>query len=129
MIANMEDIRARFNPHLLLDDIRTTGEGIPIVGDEGSALIAESGNGRIMLLRRYPEVYQAYREQLPAYAEQYGIPASELQGFQRPVLVRQRTTPMTPERRAEFVRTANQPRIAAMSAAGTGAATRQRLDT
>lgn len=115
MRANTAERRAQFDPHMvLMDDPLGVDRGLPIVGDRGENLIVESGNGRIMDLMT-PEVYDRYAQDLPEYAERYGIPQTELAQMQRPVLVRRRTTPMTDFDLARFVQIANNRAVAAMN--------------
>jgi len=87
--------------------------GAPIVGADG---LVESGNARTIALKR---VYQTngqkaenYRQFLRDNATRFGLTAEDVAGMQRPVLVRQRETPVN---RAEFARQANQATVARMS--------------
>lgn len=75
--------------------------GAPIVGPDG---LVESGNGRIMALRRaYDDngaSAQSYRNFLRA--QNYDI-----EGFDKPVLIARRNTELDPESRLSFVTAAN----------------------
>lgn len=97
--------------------------GAPIIGPDN---IIESGNGRVMAIRRaydsVPERAQAYRD----YLVQAGYPQAAT--MKNPVLVRRRVTEMTPEERRQFVIEANQSATMAMSSTETGMADAARLD-
>lgn len=77
-------------------------EGAPIVGPDG---VVESGNGRVMAMKRaYAQggpAAQAYRD----WVGQHGVDVS---GMKEPVLVRTRQTELSPEERAQFAREANE---------------------
>jgi hypothetical protein len=76
--------------------------GAPIIGPD---MIVESGNGRVMAIRRafemFPERAQAYRDYLASQGY-------DTTGVAMPVLVRERVTPMTLDERRAFVQEANQ---------------------
>lgn len=76
--------------------------GAPIIGPD---MIVESGNGRVMSIRRafelYPERAQAYRD----YLQSLGYDTT---GIQTPVLVRERVTELSPQERVAFVQESNQ---------------------
>lgn len=97
------------DPRQLVDS-PTADTGAPIIGPDG---MVESGNGRVMALRRamqeHPEQYQKYLAELKA------------QGFHgdnvvHPILVRRRKTDLDEKGRIDFVNKANTANIAAMSA-------------
>ncbi|MCX8133164.1 MAG: hypothetical protein N3D18_04265 [Roseococcus sp.] len=79
------------------------GLGAPIVADD---LVVESGNGRVLALRRVyalpelAEVAEAYRAFLAAQG-------FDLSGYRAPVLVSRRVSALTPEERRAFVAEAN----------------------
>ncbi len=83
--------------------------GAPIIGPD---MIVESGNGRVMAIRRafemFPERAQAYRDYLAAQGY-------DTTGVAMPVLVRERVTPMTQQERVAFVQEANQSATMALS--------------
>jgi hypothetical protein len=83
--------------------------GAPIIGPD---MIVESGNGRVMAIRRafemFPERAQAYREYLASQGY-------DTTGVKTPVLVRERLTPMTQQERVAFVQEANQSATMALS--------------
>lgn len=76
--------------------------GAPIIGSD---MIVESGNGRVMSIRRafemYPERAQAYRD----YLQSLGYDTT---GIKTPVLVRERVTELSPQERIAFVQESNQ---------------------
>lgn len=76
--------------------------GAPIIGPD---MIVESGNGRVMSIRRafemFPEKAQAYRD----YLKSQGY---DTEGINMPVLVRERVTPLSPQERVAFVQESNQ---------------------
>jgi hypothetical protein len=84
--------------------------GAPIVGPDG---VVESGNGRVMAIRRayaeHPEKAAAYRDYVSR------VTNDSLSGFKEPVLVAERALEMTPEQRQAFTREANVSATAAMS--------------
>jgi hypothetical protein len=83
--------------------------GAPIIGPD---MIVESGNGRVMAIRRafemFPERAQAYRDYLAAQGY-------DTTGLAMPVLVRERVTPMDQQERVAFVQEANQSATMALS--------------
>jgi hypothetical protein len=74
----------------------------------GSDNVVESGNGRVLALRRarstYPDKFAKYEQELPTYAKEYGIDITKLNKIEDPVLVRQRVTPVD---RVKFTAEAN----------------------
>lgn len=98
--ANFE-LERDLNPSLLMRDKAASG-GAPIISPDG---VVESGNGRTIALRRSAvtgtEAWGKYQAEL---AKQ-GIDVS---GFDRPVLVRMRSEPMTGADRAEMTRSLNE---------------------
>jgi hypothetical protein len=112
-------ISKRLNP-ALLGDSPLVSQGAPIIGTDG---IVESGNGRIMAIRK---AYQAgnadeYRKYLSESAPSFGIAPESITGMAKPVLVRVRTTPLDDSARQEFTQRANQSSIAAFSPAENAA--------
>lgn len=84
--------------------------GAPIIGDDN---IVESGNGRVRAIRR---AYEQVPERAAAYKQflvESGYP--EAANMRQPVLVRRRTTPMTPDERRQFVIESNQSATMSMS--------------
>jgi hypothetical protein len=87
-------------------------EGAPIIGSDN---LVESGNARTIALRR---LYgrnggEIYRQWLKENAYRFGIAPDRIDQVQNPILVRRR---MTDVDRKQFVREANEPTVAAMSA-------------
>lgn len=94
--VRIKEIAARLDP-AQLGDSRVSNTGAPIVGPD---MMVESGNGRIMALRKAyeenPDNAKAYRD----YIEGKGFDTS---GMKQPVLIRQRLSELTPEERKNFV--------------------------
>lgn len=94
--VRINEIAARLDP-AQLGDSRVSNTGSPIVGPD---MMVESGNGRVMALRKayenHPERAQAYRD----FIESQGFDTT---GMQQPVLIRQRVSELTPEQRKNFV--------------------------
>lgn len=112
------EIAARLDAVRLLPSTEAD-RGAPIVGQD---MMVESGNGRVMALRRaseqHPDRYQAYVEALG----QAGFEIPE--GVRRPALVAVRRNDFTPEQRRAFVTEANDSgtmRMAASEQAGRDA--------
>ncbi|PWR24987.1 hypothetical protein [Zavarzinia aquatilis] len=105
----VEGIARDLRPELLMEQPQAD-QGAPIVGADG---VVESGNGRVIALRRVlaegGERAQAYRQALAGR----GYPVD---GMEAPVLVRLRTSPLDEAGRAAFARDANTRATAAMSA-------------
>ncbi len=99
----------------------STAEGAPIVGPDG---IVESGNGRTLAIRQAyaqnPERAAAYKDWLTSQGYDHG-------GMTEPVLVRERTTPMSPAERVRFADAAGASPVLGMSAAERAAADVKRL--
>jgi hypothetical protein len=102
----IERIARELDPDALLVDTHRLDSGPMILGADN---IVESGNGRIMAVKRaiegYPERYQAYRQRLENTAELYGLKPEDIKKMKNPVLVRRRITEVP--NRAEFAREAN----------------------
>jgi hypothetical protein len=99
--AQIADIAGNLNPDLL-GASTSAAEGAPIVGPDG---VVESGNGRTLAIRL------AYARSLPgaqAYREWLKGQGYNVEGLRNPVLVRRRTTDLSPEDRQAFVNEANQ---------------------
>ena len=95
----------------LLGHSGSASDGAPIVGPDG---VVESGNGRILGLRRAfarnPEGAARYR----AWLERQSLDITDMR---EPVLVRRRLDDLGPEDRAAFAREANERSTLAMGAA------------
>jgi hypothetical protein len=103
------DIIAKFDPQLLTFDL-STKRGAPIVNQN---LNVESGNGRIMALRR---IYESRPELAEAYKNELSRLGFDVAGMKNPVLVQRRMTPLTPEETQQYLGTANTPDVMPMSA-------------
>jgi hypothetical protein len=105
----VREIASRLDPERLGMSAEAD-RGAPIVGDDR---MVESGNGRVMAIRAaYAEdgaAAAAYRD----FLTRQGI---DIGGFDQPVLVRQRTTPMNPQERASFAVDANRAATLQLSA-------------
>ena len=103
--VQVDMIARQLNPKGLLNDTGHIDTGIMIVGDDN---VVESGNGRILALRKareaYPDKYSDYTNALFEYADKYGIDTGKINDFNSPVLVRERITPVD---RVEFTAEAN----------------------
>ena len=125
MQAQVDEIAAKLDPQQLGEN-RRADSGAPIVSSD---LVVESGNGRtIALSKAYKgERGQAYREWLQGTAEGLGLDPGVLAGMNQPVLVRERTTEMSTEERAEFARQANAATAARLGPAEQAAVDAERL--
>lgn len=119
--AQVASIAANLDP-AQLGDSRLASTGAPIIGPDGQV---ESGNGRIAAIQlayqQQPERAQAYRQMIEAQGFDTG-------GMQNPVLVRRRTTEMTPEQRQAWTRAANERDTMAMSSTEQASADARALD-
>lgn len=107
--GQVQDIAKNLNPERLGRSAEAD-RGAPIIGPDG---MVESGNGRIQALR------QAYKEngaQAQAYRDWLASQGADVKGMREPVLVRERTTPMTAEQRQKFAVDANRGATLTMSA-------------
>ena len=85
-------------------------EGAPIIGPDG---VVESGNARVLGIRR---AYQMGGPQAVGYRDFLARQGFDLSGIDKPVLVRQRLTEMSPAERVRFTQEANAEQGLAMSA-------------
>jgi hypothetical protein len=83
-------------------------DGPPLIGPDG---MVESGNGRLLALRRAVEInpqgYMGYRQQLVEQAKRFGFNAAEIAQMTGPILVRERLSELTGGARIRFVNEAN----------------------
>ncbi len=100
-IQQIEDIAAKLNPELL-GRSADANSGAPIVGPDE---VVESGNGRVLALRRvYGENARApQREAYRAWLEAQGFDTA---GMQAPVLIARRADALSPDARRAFVQEA-----------------------
>jgi hypothetical protein len=106
----------------LLGRSATAADGAPIVGPDG---VVESGNGRVLALRR------AYAGGLPtgkAYRDWLAGQGYQVEGMRAPVLVRRRVSDLSPDARVAFTRSANERTTATMSASEQARADAAQLD-
>lgn len=102
LLDQVREIAARLIPERLLPNVEAR-TGAPIIGDD---LVVESGNGRVMALTRvYTDPTLA--QQAAAYRQALAARGWAVEGFDQPVLVSQRITPLTPAERQNFVREVN----------------------
>lgn len=118
--ANFE-LERDLNPALLMRDKAASG-GAPIVSPDG---VVESGNGRTIALRRSAQTGTEAWGRYQAELARQGIDTS---GFDRPVLVRMRTEPMTGADRAELARSLNEAPTEAYSPAEQARGDARRVD-
>jgi hypothetical protein len=110
-VSNMQvqRISSQLQPGML-GASTSTAEGAPIVGPDG---VVESGNGRTLgIMRAYdqnPASAKAYRD----YLEQQGFDTT---GMEKPILVRNRTSPLSDEDRPAFTQEAGASPVLGMSA-------------
>lgn len=97
--AQVSDIASRLDPEQLHSS-RLASQGAPIVGPDR---MVESGNGRVAAIRR---AYQLHPEKAAAYRRMIEAQGHDTTGFKEPVLVRRRTSEMSPEKRQAFTREA-----------------------
>jgi soluble lytic murein transglycosylase-like protein len=108
--AQISRIENAINPELLGVSPKA-GDGAPIVGAD---MVVESGNARMIALRRAYEGGKAdnYRQWLMDNAERFGLDAAEIAKLEKPALVR---VGQGDYNRAEFARQANESTVAQMS--------------
>lgn len=94
--VRINEIAARLDA-AQLGDSRVSNTGAPIVGPD---MMVESGNGRVMALRK---VYDAHPENAEKYRAFLKAQGYNPEGMKRPVLVRQRISELTSEQRKQFV--------------------------
>ena len=105
----MASIAGNLEPSLL-GRSASASDGAPITGPDG---VVESGNGRVLALRRVYQAGGAPPDRYRAFLESQGF---ETAGVKQPVLVRVRTTHLPPADRATFAREANARTTLSMSA-------------
>lgn len=94
--VRINEIAARLD-QAQLGDSRVSNTGAPIVGPD---MMVESGNGRVMALRK---AYEAHPESAQAYREFLKSQGYNISGMKQPVLIRQRVSELSPEQRKNFV--------------------------
>lgn len=108
----VDEIAAGLEPERL-GQSPEAGSGAPIIGPDE---VVESGNGRVLALRR---VYgdPARAEQREAYRAWLEAQGFDVSGVQQPVLIARRTSALSPDERRAFVQEANSAQALTMSAA------------
>lgn len=111
-MAQIAEIAARLEPSRLGPSTEA-GTGAPIVAADN---VVESGNGRVLALRR---VYgdPNLKRQAEAYRAFLRAAGHDVDGMEAPVLISRRVSALTPEERRAFVREANAETSLTMSAA------------
>ena len=111
--SQIDKLAKTLEPKALLTDTQQIDSGTPIIGPDS---IVESGNGRVMALRRavdqYPKRAADYLAQLRLSLENFGFNAKDTEGMAFPVLVRERVTKLD---RAKFAAEANTSAVLTMS--------------
>jgi hypothetical protein len=109
-------IARTLDPRELTRDTGSLSTGPMIIDSSG---VVESGNGRILALRRARETqranYDAYQDAVRAEAEAYGISPDDLANIADPVLVRERITPMEGPDLIRYTVDANESGLLALS--------------
>lgn len=110
------EIAARLDPARLMPSPEAD-RGAPVIGPDN---VVESGNGRVLAIRRaaekHPDRFDAYRQAITDAG--FAVP----DGVETPVLVARRQTPLDGAERQSFVRAANSATVARMSATERAAA-------
>jgi hypothetical protein len=106
--AQVAEIAGRLDPERLGDN-RLASQGAPIVGPDN---MVESGNGRTMAIR---EAYASHPARAAAYRAMIEAQGHDTTGMKNPVLIRRRTSAMTPPERLTFVQEANEDATSRMS--------------
>lgn len=121
--AQVEDIAINLDPARLMPNVDAS-QGAPLVGGDN---IVDSGNGRVMAIKR---AYEAYPDKAEAYrAALVEAGYADAAGMQQPVLVNRRLTDLTETARAQFNAEVNGPTTARMSAVELAAMDREALTT
>ncbi|MEW5736956.1 MAG: DEAD/DEAH box helicase family protein, partial [Thermodesulfobacteriota bacterium] len=113
MRLQVAQMAQKIQPEMLGESANVT-TGAPIVGQD---LVVESGNGRVLALRKaYADgTAENYKAWLAENAERFGLSRKDVDALAAPVLVRVRTSEV--KDRAEFTRQANARDAAGMSPA------------
>lgn len=98
----------RFEPEYLGKSIEA-GRGAPIIGPD---MAVESGNGRVIMLRRiyrdHPEQAAKYKTWLKDNADKFGMTVAQVDGLKQPILAQIRATQLSPAERVQFAEQANE---------------------
>ena len=106
----IQNIALHPDPERLAEN-RMASDGAPVIGSDR---VVESGNGRIMGLRRSYRLGKAegYRQFLIDNAQRWDLNPDDIAAMKNPILVRERLTPVN---RKQFTSEANEASIASMS--------------
>ncbi|MFA5032861.1 MAG: hypothetical protein WC614_07570 [bacterium] len=121
--GQIEKIARHLNPNRLLADNGDLTTGSPIIGSDS---IVESGNGRVMALRE-STLYPKYKIALFNRASDFGLKLNNIINMNKPILVRERTTPLTPAERITFTQRANVSSVAQLTSPELAGIDAQRL--
>ncbi|MBQ9595948.1 MAG: hypothetical protein IJR35_08825, partial [Synergistaceae bacterium] len=101
---------ANLDPELLAEN-RLVSDGAPVIGSD---LVVESGNGRVLAIRRAYKTGAAdeYKTWIADNAERFGLSSDEVAKVKQPVLVRERISDVD---RVNFTSEANEASTARMS--------------
>jgi ppGpp synthetase/RelA/SpoT-type nucleotidyltranferase len=94
--VRINEIASRLDP-AQLGDSRVSNTGAPIVGPD---FMVESGNGRIMALRQVYDKFPDSAEKYRSFLRENGY---DIEGMNRPVLIRQRVSELDDAARKRFV--------------------------
>lgn len=120
-VAENFELERDLNPKLLLRD-KAASAGAPIVSPAG---LVESGNGRVIALRRSA---RTATEAWGRYAAELKAQGVDVSRFEKPVLVRMRAEPMTGRQRADMAAALNRSQTEAYSPVEQALADARRLD-
>lgn len=119
--AQVEDIAINLDPARLMPNVDAS-QGSPLVGADN---IVDSGNGRVMAIKR---AYEAYPDKAEAYrAALIEAGYADAAGMQQPVLISRRVTDLSETARAQFNAEVNGPTTARLSAVELAAMDREAL--
>ena len=118
--AQIADIASNLQPERL-GASASAAEGAPIVGPDG---IVESGNGRVLAIQR---AHAQGGPQSAAYRDFLASQGYDTTGMKAPVLIRRRTSDLTPDDRIRFAQEANASPVLTQSATERAAADAARL--
>lgn len=122
------DLANRLDPELMAEN-PLAQHGAPIVGPDQAV---ESGNARTIALRQAyrtgGKIADAYKEWVRNQAGRFGIKPEAVTRIENPILVRVRTSDLSPEERVRFTQAANARETAAMGGAETAKVDASRLN-
>jgi hypothetical protein len=119
-INQVQTMAATLNPERL-GASTSLADGAPLVGPDG---VIESGNGRFAAIMR---AHASFPQRSAAYRQFLTDQGYDISGMKNPVLVRERTTPLTDEERIRTSQEGNANPALAMSATEEATADAKRL--